>query len=213
MLGEFIFQGDVYEIKTTLDTTTPQDHLIKFKSLKEAQFFFSRAASDPFTREELLEVAQWLRPTICRAPANCPRPTEEALLDELCLQVFKGDLILVIIKLVAQLTFKTCCVDSMKRIERIVDNTKLIGPLLCIAEAFQILASHTKAPALISALSSAYNAKQTNWTLLAEAMLSLSALQRQSIFEIAKYEVYEHNEREMNRELGKYWKGIMDAAE
>jgi hypothetical protein len=98
MLGEFIFQGDVYNVKTTLDTITQQDHQIKFQSLKEAQFFFGRAASDPFTREDLIEVAQWLRPSTCRPRANCPAPTEEALLDELCLQVFKGDLILVIIK-------------------------------------------------------------------------------------------------------------------
>ena len=98
MFGEFIFQGNVYEIKTTLDPIKPQDHQIKFQSLKEAQFFFSRAVNDPSTHEELLEVAQWLRPTICRPPANCPRPTAEALLDELCRQVFKGDLILVQIK-------------------------------------------------------------------------------------------------------------------
>lgn len=98
MLGEFIFQGDVYEVKTTLDTIKPQDHRIKFQSLKEAQFFFVRAASAPFTREELIEVAQWLRPTTCRPRANCSAPTDEALLDALCLQVFKGDLILVVIK-------------------------------------------------------------------------------------------------------------------
>lgn len=94
MLGEFIFQNNVYKVKTTLDPISPQDHPIKFQSLKEAQFFFGRAERDPFTREELLEAAQWLRPSTCRPPANCPKPTEEALLDELCLQVFKGDLIL-----------------------------------------------------------------------------------------------------------------------
>jgi hypothetical protein len=213
MLGEFIFQSDVYKVKTILDTITPQEHRINFQSLKEAQFFFDRAARDNFTREELLEAAQWLRPSTCRPPANCPTPTEEALLDELCLQVFKGDLVLVIIKPKTKLVFKPCCVNAMKQIERIVDNTKLIGPVLCIAEAVQILASHARAPAVVSALSSAYNATQTKWELLAEAMLSLSKIQREAVYKIAEDQYFKHGEKEMNRELGKYWKGIMDAAQ
>jgi hypothetical protein len=102
----------------------------------------------------------------------------------------------------------------MKHIERIVDNTKLIGPVLLIAEVVMIFASHTRTPGLISALSAAYNtAIQTDWKMLAEAMASLSLIQRESIFRTAEIEYQKHYEKEMNRELGKYWKGIKDAAE
>jgi hypothetical protein len=48
--------------------------------------------------------------------------------------------------------------------------------------------------------------------VLAEATLSLSETQRKSILKIAQIEYFKHNEKEMNRVLGKYWKGIMDAA-
>lgn len=98
-------------------------------------------------------------------------------------------------------------------IERIVENNKLIGPLLCIAQAYQIMGAHPRTPELISALSTAYNAAQANWKLLAGAMASLSGIQREAIFRISGIEYHKHFEKEMNRELGKYWKGIKDAAE
>lgn len=218
MLGEFVHQGRIYCIKSVLDSATPDEHEIKFKSLKDAKNFFAHVASDSFSREELLEVAKWLRPTSCRPRINCPKPTENELLDMLCLMVYedgsRGDYRLV--ELIAPkptLKFEECCVKAMKHIESLVDNTKLLGPVLCIAQVYQIMASHTGTPQLIAALSAAYNATQTNWELLAGAMASLSVVQRQSIFQEAQNEYIKHYEKEMNRELGKYWKGIMDAAE
>lgn len=219
MLGEFVHESRIYCIKSILDPVTPDEHEIKFKSLQEAEHFFAYVASNPFSREELLEVAKWLRPTSCRPPRNCPKPTEQELLDILCLMVYKdglrGDFRLVELKAPkpSTLKFEKCCIDSMKQIELIIDNTKLLGPVLCIAQAYEIIASHARTPALISALSASYNTTQTNWKLLAEAMLSLSEIQRKSIFKIAQNEYFKHNEKKMNRELGKYWKGIMNAAE
>jgi hypothetical protein len=216
MLGEFVHQARIYCIKSVLDPVTPDEHEIKFKNLKDAKHFFAYVASDPFSREELLEVAQWLRPTSCRPRKNCPKPTEQELLDMLCLVVcedgIRGDYRLVELKPPKPaLKFEECCVGSIKHIERIVDNTRLLGPVLCIAQAVQILASHTRTPDIISTLSAAYNATQTNWEMLAGAMASLSDVQRKSIIKIAQNEFFKHNEKEMNRELGKYWKGIMDA--
>jgi hypothetical protein len=92
MLGEFVHQGKIYCIKSVLDPVTPDEHEIKFKSLKDAKNFFAHVESDSFSREELLEVAQWLRPTSCRPPANCPKPTEQELLDALCLYVYEEGL-------------------------------------------------------------------------------------------------------------------------
>lgn len=121
----------------------------------------------------------------------------------LCLMVYedglRGDYRLVELEAPKPtLKFKKCCIDSMKHIERIVDNTKLLGPVLLIAEVVMIFTSHTRTPDLIGELSAAYNATQTNWELLAEAMLSLSKVQRESIFKIAQDEYFRHNEKEMN---------------
>jgi hypothetical protein len=218
MLGEFVHESRVYCIKSVLDPVTLDEKKINFKSLEDAKNFFAYVASNPFSREELLEVTKWLRPAPCRPPKNCPKPTEQELLEMLCLMVYedglRGDYRLVELEAPKPtLKFEECCIDSMKHIERIVDNTKLIGPVLLIAEVVMIFASHTRTPGLISALSAAYNTTmQTDWKLLAEAMLSLSETQRKSIFTIAQDEYFRHNEKEMNRELGKYWKGIMDAA-
>ena len=92
MLGEFVHQGKIFCIKSVLDPVTPDEHEIKFKSLKDAKSFFALVESDSFSREELLEVAQWLLPTSCRPRINCPKPTEQELLDILCLYVFENGL-------------------------------------------------------------------------------------------------------------------------
>jgi hypothetical protein len=218
MLGEFVHESRVYCIKSVLDPVTLDEKKINFKSLEDAKNFFAYVASNPFSREELLEVTKWLRPAPCRPPKNCPKPTEQELLEMLCLMVYedglRGDYRLVELEAPKPtLKFEECCIRSMKHIERIVDNTKLIGPVLLIAEVVMIFASHTGTPGLISALSAAYNtAIQTDWKMLAEAMASLSQIQRKSIFKTAEIEYQKHYEAEMNRVLGKYWKGIMDAA-
>lgn len=92
MLGEFVHKSRIYCIKSILDPVTPDDKEIKFKSLQDAKHFFAYVASDPFSREELLEVAQWLRPKSCRPRINCPKPTEDELLDMLCLIVYEDGL-------------------------------------------------------------------------------------------------------------------------
>jgi hypothetical protein len=217
MLGEFVHQGKIYCIKSVLAPVTADEHEIKFKSLKDAKNFFAHVESDSFSREELLEVAQWLRPTSCRPRINCPKPTEQELLDMLCLMVYeeglRGDYRLVELKAPKPptLRFEKCCVGSMKQIERVVDNTKLLGPVLCIAQVVQIFASHTRTPGLISALSAAYNTTQTNWELLTGAMASLPKIQRKSIHNITGFEVADHI-KDNKHELRAYWERIHDAS-
>ena len=98
MLGEFIHQGDVYNVRTELDEPSPDEKPIKLHSLKEAQSFFAYAMLDPMTRKELLDIAKWLKPSTCRAPQNCPKPNEQELVDLLVLRVYEGDLRLFIYK-------------------------------------------------------------------------------------------------------------------
>jgi hypothetical protein len=135
----------------------------------------------------------------------------------LCLMVYedglRGDYRLVELEAPKPtLEFEKCCVKSMKQIEHVVDNTKLLGPLLCIAQVVQIFASHTRTPGLVSELSAAYNtAIQTDFKLLAEAMLSLSIVERKSIYNIAAYEVRRHIE-DNKHELRSYWERIRDAS-
>lgn len=217
MLGEFVHESRIYCIKSVLDPVTPDEKKISFKSLKDAKNFFAYVASNPFSREELLEVAKWLRPTSCRPPKNCPKPSEQEFLDMLCLMVYedglRGDYRLVELEAPkSALKFEKCCINSMKQIERVVDNTKLLGPVLCIAQVVQIFASHTRTSGLVSALSAAYNTSiPTDWKLLAEAMLSLSIVERKAINNIAGYEVKRHIE-DNKHELRSYWERIHDAS-
>lgn len=120
MLGEFVHKSKIYCIKSILDPVTPDEKIIKFRSLKDAQHFFAYVSSDPFAREELLEVAQWLRPNNCRAPNPCPKPSEQELLDLLCTMVYeegsKGEFRLVELKPAKpELKFEKCCIESMKQ--------------------------------------------------------------------------------------------------
>jgi hypothetical protein len=92
MLGEFVHESRVYCIKSVLDPVTPDEKKIIFKSLEDAKNFFDYVASNPFSREELLEVTKWLRATSCRPPKNCPKPTEQELLEMLCLMVYEDGL-------------------------------------------------------------------------------------------------------------------------
>lgn len=80
MLGEFIHQGNVYNIRTELDKPSQDEKPIKFQSIKEAQSFFAYAMLDALTRKEILDVAKWLKPTTCRPPANCPKPGDQELI-------------------------------------------------------------------------------------------------------------------------------------
>jgi len=176
MLQEFIHDHKVYAIRRGIDVGSSFDEtVVVFRSLNSAQAFFRSAAQNRLAREDLLKVAKSLQPTFCRPPRNCPTPTSQELLDQLCLRVYQGDLILVEIKPgKPDLVFEECCIESLKKITAVDDSKKIIGIAVCIAEVHEIFASHTRLPSLISALSSAYNYKETDWDKLAKAMLSLN---------------------------------------
>lgn len=215
MLGEFVHESRIYCIKSVLDQVSSDEKKINFKSLEDAKNFFAYVASNPFSREELLAVAKWLRPTSCRPPENCPKPSEQELLDMLCLMVYKdglrGDYRLVELEAPPQaLTFEECCVDTLRYIKARIKNTKVAGIILCIAQVHSIFASHTRTQTLISTLSAAYNTKQTNWKSLAEAMGSLKTKERKDIYNAAGLETIRHIE-DNNQELRAYWERIHDA--
>jgi len=214
MLQEFIHDHKVYAIRWGIDVGSSFDEtVVVFRSLNSAQAFFRSAAQNRLACEDLLKIAKSLQPTFCRPPRNCATPTSQELLDQLCLSVYQGDLILVEIKPgKPDLVFEACCVESLKKIAAINDSKIIIGIVVCIAQVHEIFASHTRLPGLISALSSAYNYKETDWDKLAKAMLSLNKLSRATVCELAWYEYHKHYEIDNNQELGKYWKRIYDAS-
>ncbi len=219
MLGEFLYRTKVYCIKSILDPVTPDEKEIKFESLKDAKQFFAYVASDPFAREELYEIAQWMRPTSCRPPRNCPQLTNQELVDLLCTRIYEGGLDgdrrlveLVAPKPKPEYLFEKCCVESIKRIDHIVDNAKLSGKLLCIVTVHNIFRSHRKLSTLISLLSTARSATDAStYEDLATEMLSLKKVTRKSIYDLAWKEELSHIKNN-NSELREYWKRIKDAS-
>ncbi|MCP3931047.1 MAG: hypothetical protein GY705_18345 [Bacteroidetes bacterium] len=72
------------------------EEIIKFKSLEKTQAFFARVTQkNSIVRKHILIIAKRMRPTSCRPPKNCIEPTEQELMDELCMRVYKGELQLV----------------------------------------------------------------------------------------------------------------------
>ncbi len=222
MLGEFVYRTRVYCIKSTLDPVTPDEKNLNFNSLKEARQFFAYAASDPFVREELYEIAQWMRPTSCRPPKNCPQLTNQELVELLCKSVYESGLNgnLRLVELVPpepkpEFLFEECCVDSLRQISVAINNSEVSSVFLCIAQVNAIFQSHTRVPNLISMLSSAFQASgktrfAVNWPAFIKATESFPNVTRISIKKVAEYETYKHI-KSNNIGLRKYWERIYDA--
>jgi hypothetical protein len=160
MLGEFVHKPRIYCIKSVLDPVTPNEKEIRFKSLKDAKHFFSYVSSDPFSRKELLEAAQWLRLTLCRPPKRCPKPIEQELLDMLCLMVYedgiKGEYRLVELKSPKPtLKLERCCIKAKDAIGVILKNANILDKALLGGKLLTIFTSNSRGASIVSAASTA----------------------------------------------------------
>ena len=159
MIQEFIFNFKVYAIKRSIEELNPYESFILFGNLDTAQAFFHAAGNVPSVREDLLKIARRLLNPTWKSSTKNATQTDQMVLGKLCAEVFSGDLILVEIKPPkSSLRFEECCVHSMKEIDNVIGNSKLLGVVLCIGQVNGIFASHPKLPAVIGALSSAYQA-------------------------------------------------------
>ncbi|MGD9365699.1 MAG: hypothetical protein PVH87_08400 [Desulfobacteraceae bacterium] len=210
MLGEFIHQGNVYNIRTELDKPSQDEKPIKLQSIKEAQSFFAYAMLDPLTRKEILDVAKWLKPTTCRPPANCPKPSDQELINLLVLRVYEGDLRLFIYKPDTPIWFQDCCKQAIMDINHLLKGEKILDKALLASKLVLILFYPPGAPPIASLLSTAVNFTTTDWELLARAIASVPDVTRKSVYDIADLEAYNHL-KDKKRNLQLYWEGVKDA--
>ena len=218
MLGEFVHKSRIYCIKSILDPVTPDETEIKFKSMQDAKHFFAYVASDPFSREELLEVVQWLRPKSCRPRINCSKPTEDELLDMLCLMVYedglRGDFRLVELKAPkSTLKLEKCCIKAKDAIGVILKNANILDKALLGGKLLTIFTSNSRGANIVSATSTAVaiigvdigNINSKEWEILAEAIIAVPKASRREAFKIAEEEGIRH-EFDNKRELANFWK-------
>jgi hypothetical protein len=105
---------------------------------------FSRSAAQyPFARRDLLKVADRLKPIYCRLKKICPKPTDQELIEQLCLRVFQGDLILVKIKTKPAGWLEDCCIKYKDAIGAILKNAKVLDKALLAGKILTIFVSNS----------------------------------------------------------------------
>lgn len=95
MLNEFTYRGKNYCIKTSLEKDYKDNQIITFDSLDDVRAFFLTAVDDPAAWPVIMTIAKWNYPGICHPPANCMEPSEQDILNALCIQVYSGALTLI----------------------------------------------------------------------------------------------------------------------
>ena len=211
MIQKFIFNFKVYAIKLSIEEINPDESVVFFKNLNTAQAFFHAAGKVPSVSDDLLKIAYRILNPAWNSSTKNTNQTDQMVLEKLCAEVFSGDLILVEIRPPkSSLRFEECCVHSMKEIDKVIGNSRLLGVVLCIGQVNGIFASHPKLPAVIGALSSAYQATSQDWEEFARAVASVPTITKGSVRRIAYLEYQKHYIENSQQELGKYWKKIYE---
>ena len=123
MLDEFSYGDKTYEIKSFLDQDYSDDQVVEFENITEIRKMFKSVIERNNAWAEVMGIVLFNNPYTCRPPKNCPEPTDEELLEQLCLQIFNGDLILIEKKIdclhpgdIKDLRLDKCCVETIKEI-------------------------------------------------------------------------------------------------
>lgn len=219
MLQEFMHDHKVYAVRNKVDFGSPfNEEVVLFRNLDRAQEFFRSAAQDPFARKDLLKVADRLKPTYCRPKKICPKSTDQEQIEQLCLRVFQGDLILVEIKPKPAVWLEDCCIKSKDAIGAILKNAKVLDKALLAGKILTIFVSNSRGSNLASIASTAVathgidisNINSKEWEILARAIMAVPIVARRKAFDIAGDERRKH-ELDNKRELEIFWKGVCDA--
>jgi hypothetical protein len=215
MQQEFIFEDKVYRIRSQLDLTSPNEEPILFRDLASAQAFFRSVAKNRLACEDLLEAAKWLgisNPGIYNK--KIPQ-TAQAVLEQLCLKLWRGDILLVEIK--PFIWFEKCCIKSLDSINVILKSSKALGNALLPSKLVLLLWYPLKAQPLVGIVSTAVGMygidpskiSANDWQILAKSILDVPKITRERVSKIAEYETIKH-EFDNKRELQHFWKGIYD---
>lgn len=215
LLGEFIYRGIVYCVKTPLEKDYDEDEVIRFRRLAEVRDFFAAATDDPCAWPVIMTIAKWHYPGICRPPASCPEPSDREFLDALCLQIFKGQLTLVEVTpdrewVLRDLRLAECCIVAIKDINgRIISGNILFALelLLPIFQAFFYPPGYDKLAGLYSTVKAI---AQQDWRSFGDEAMKIPAMTRKLAFKIARDHAVFH-EGKSDHKLKIFWQGVTDA--
>lgn len=217
LLGEFIYKGVVYCIKTPSDKDYDDDEIIRFSRLEDIQAFFASASDDPAAWPVIMTIAKFFYPGICRPPANCPEPTDQDFLNALCLQIYKGPLKLIEVTpdrewVMRDLQLARCCVDMIKEINHIIISGDILFTVvftLPLFQAFFFPPGYDKWAGLASTI---YSISKEDWKSFGDESLNIPITTRKFAFKAAKEHALLH---ELNNDykLKIFWQGVMNAFE
>lgn len=217
LLGEFIYRGIVYCVKTPLENDHDEDEVIRFRQLEEVREFFAAATDDPCAWPVIMTIAKWHYPGICRPPANCPEPTDREFLDALCLQIFKGQLTLVEVTpdrewVLRDLQLAKCCVDTIKEINGIIINGDVLFAVVLALPLFQAFFYPPGYDKWVSLASTIYSISKEDWKSFGDNALKIPIATRNFAFKAAKEHALLH-EFNGDYNLKIFWQGVMNAFE
>ncbi len=109
MLGEFRYNDKIYSIKNSMQSKISIEHRVPFTSLEEIQDFISKVTQTPNGQKEILHIIKWSELTYCRPPKNCPKPSDQELLNLLCLNIINNKMHLYEVKPVLKGVFFGNC--------------------------------------------------------------------------------------------------------
>ncbi len=109
MLGEFRYNDKIYSIKNSMQSKISIAHRVPFTSLEEIQDFISKVTQTPNGQKEILHIIKWSELTYCRPPKNCPKPSDQELLNLLCLNIYNKKIHLYEVKSVLKGVFFGNC--------------------------------------------------------------------------------------------------------
>ncbi len=217
MLQEFIHDHKVYAIKKEIDIDASNEEVVLFRDLNSAQAFFRSIAKDPFACEDVLSVAKWIGISNPGSPKKQDRQSVQQILEQLCLKIYAGNLILVEIKPMPVIWLEECCIESIAVIKGKLKSSPVLDKALLVGKLATIFSSNSRGSSLASIASSAIathgidirdiNSKE--WEALARSIIDVPKITRKSIFKVAKQETFKHL-KENKQELRLFWEGVMD---
>lgn len=213
MPNDFTYDHKVYAFRKDVTIDPANEKVIFFRDMNSLRSFIQSVSTDKYAREDLLSAAKWSGISFF-TNGKPSHVLEQKIIEQLCLMIWGGHLFLVEITFVEAVTFKPCCIKSLKQIDDILalkTPFKIITYLGTMATIFYHPGNG--AVGQVSTFVALYGLdvreiRANTLEALAHAMIAIPVIVRESAFKIAEMEAI--NRHHNDRELKLFWKGMMD---
>jgi hypothetical protein len=212
--NDFTYDHKVYAFRKDVTINPANEKVTFFRNMDSIRSFFKSVSTDKYAREDLLSAAKWAGISFPLTNGKPSQALEQKTIEQLCLTIWGGHLFLVEITFVEAVTFKPCCIKSLKQIDDILalkTPFKIITYLGTMATIFYHPGNGPVGQ--VSTYVALYGLdvreiRSTTLEALAHAMIAIPVIVRESVFKIAEMEatIRHHNDRELKL----FWKGMMD---